>query len=493
MRVFSGALGTETNTFAPMPTGLASFQDRGYYKAGQHPGELTWLAGPLIAAREVAQAKGWTVIQGMEAGAQPNGTTTRHAYETLRDELLADLQAAMPVDMVLLGLHGAMVADGYDDCEADLLARVRKIVGPNPVIGAELDPHMHLTPEMVNQADLLVSMKEYPHWDILERGRELVALCEAKALGKINPIPALVDCRMVVPVHTTREPARSFIDKVQAMEGKDGVLSISIGQGFAHGNVPGMGSKVLVYTDGNAQQADALALQLAAEMIAMRDQLSVRYPEIDIALDEALAAGKSPVVIADRSDNPGSGAPGDSTFILRRMVERSITNAAIGPIWDPVAVRIASDAGVGARLALRIGGKIGPLSGAPMDLDVTVKALQPNLIMTGLAGAATPVGDAALVEANGIEIVLITIRNQALGADVFTKLGCDLGAKSIIVVKSAQHFRAAFETIGKHFIYAGAPGVATPFTPTLPYTNISRPRWPLDDVATAVLLPTGHR
>ena len=143
-----------------------------------------------------------------------------------------------------------------------------------------------------------------------------------------------------------------------------------------------------------------------------------------------------------------------------------------------------------ARLALRIGGKIGPLSGAPMDLEVTVKALQPNLIMTGLAGAATPVGDAALVEANGIEIVLITIRNQALGADVFTKLGCNLAAKDIIVVKSAQHFRAAFETIGKHFIYAGAPGVATPFTPTLPYTNISRPRWPLDDVATACLLYT---
>ncbi len=494
MRVFSASLATETNTFGPMPTGLASFHDRGYFRAGQHPKELTFFSGPLCAAREVAAKKGWTLIEGMVAGAQPSGTTTREAYETLRDELLSDLRAALPLDLVLLGLHGAMVADGYDDCEGDLLARVRALTGATTVVGAELDPHMHLTQAMVNIADVLVSMKEYPHTDVMERARELIALCEAKVLGRIHPVAALVDCRMVVPVHTTREPARSFIDRVQAMEGKNGVLSISIGQGFAHGDVPGMGSKVLVYTDGDAARADALALQLAAEMIAMRDQLAVRYPEIDVALDEALALNaKTPLVLADRADNPGSGAPGDSTFILQRLIERHITNAAVGPMWDPVAARIAFDAGLGARLMLRVGGKIGPLSGQPLDLDCTVKALKADLHMTGLAGAATPMGDCALVEAEGIEIVLTTLRNQALGTDVFTQLGCDLAAKSIIVVKSAQHFHAAFSRLTPHIIYVGAPGAATPHTATLPYRHITRPRWPLDDVASAVLLPTTRR
>jgi microcystin degradation protein MlrC len=490
MRVFSGSLATETNTFAPMPTGLSSFRDRGYFAAGQHPKELSFFSGPLCAAREVAAAKDWTLIEGMVAGAQPSGTVTREAYETLRDELLRDLRNALPVDMVLLGLHGAMVADGYDDCEGDLLERVRAIVGPRTVVGAELDPHMHLTPAMVRHADLLVSMKEYPHTDVMERARELVVLCEAKALGRIHPVAALVDCQMVVPVHTTREPARSFIDRVQAMEGRDGVLTISVGQGFAHGNVPEMGSKILVYTDGDAAKAQALALQLATEMIAMRDQLAVRYPEIDVALDEALAVGKGPVVLADRADNPGSGAPGDSTFILRRLIERGIRNAAIGPMWDPVAVRIAFDAGPGARLALRIGGKIGPLSGQPLDLLCTVKALRPDMVMTGLAGAPTDMGDCALVEADGIEIVLCTIRNQAMDMDVFTQLGCDLASKAIVVVKSAQHFHASFARLASKVIYVGAPGAATPHTPTLPYTKINRPRWPLDDVSTPVLLAT---
>ena len=295
---------------------------------------------------------------------------------------------------------------------------------------------------------------------------------------------------MVVPVHTTRQPARGFIDKVMALEGQDGVLSISIGQGFAHGDVPEMGSKVLVYTDGDAAKAQQLAMALAREMIAMREQLAVKYPDIDAALDEALAAGRGPVVLADRADNPGSGAPGDSTSILRRLIERGIRPVAIGPLWDPVAARIAFDAGAGARLALRIGGKIGPLSGQPLDLQCTVKALRHDLVMTGLAGTPAAMGDCALVEADGIEIVLYSTRNQAMDTDVFTQLGCDLESKAIVVVKSAQHFHASFSKVASKVIYAGAPGAATSHTATLPYTRVRRPRWPLDDVSTPVLMPT---
>ena len=120
MRVFSAALATETNTFAAIPTGLRAFRERGYFPAGTHPDRMSFFAAPLWAARLRGRALGWDVVEGMVAGAQPGGITTRAAYEALRDELLADLRAALPVDMVLLGLHGAMVADGYDDCEGDI-------------------------------------------------------------------------------------------------------------------------------------------------------------------------------------------------------------------------------------------------------------------------------------------------------------------------------------------------------------------------------------
>ncbi|SEB04076.1 M81 family metallopeptidase [Variovorax sp. YR216] len=483
MRVFSASLATETNTFGPMPTGLASFRDRGYFPAGQHPDTLTLFSGPLWAARLRGKEAGWTLIEGMVAAAQPSGITTRLAYESLRDELLRDLKAALPVDVVLLGLHGAMVADGYDDCEGDLLQRVRALAGPDTVIGAELDPHCHLTPEMVEHADVLITFKEYPHTDVLERGLELVDLCVATAQKKIRPVAAVVDTGLILTVHTSREPARGFVQRMQSLEGKDRVLSISLAHGFSWGDVPGMGTKMLVYTDGHAAQAQALARQLADEVIGMRDALAVNYPDIDAALDEAMAFQGGPVVMADGADNAGGGAASDSTFVLQRMVDRRITNAALGPLWDPIAVRIAFDAGEGARLRMRIGGKISPLSGQPLDLDCTVKALKPGLVMTGLAGTPTPMGDCALVEVAGIEIVLITLRNQAMGTDLFTQLGCDLAARQLIVVKSSQHFYASFSKVGKHVIYVAAPGSVTLDLSTLPYQKIQRPKWPMDALA----------
>ncbi len=479
MRVFTGSLATETNTFAPMPTGMATFQDRGYFPAGQHPEQMTFFAGPLGAARIRSKALGWDVVEGLVAGAQPSGTTTRYAYERLREELLDDLRRALPVDMVVLGLHGAMVADGYDDCEGDLLARVRALVGPDVVVGAELDPHSHLTPAMVEHADVLVAFKEYPHTDVLERGLELVDLCAAMVDKKIRPVAALVDCEMIVTLHTSRQPARGFVDRIQALEGHNGVLSISVAHGFAWGDVPEMGTKMLVYTDGNAEQAQALARQLADELIGMREALAITFPDVDGALDQALAQAPGPVVISDGADNPGGGAAGDSTYFLRRMLERGIQNAVIGPLWDPVAVRVACDAGEGAQLMLRLGGKISPMSGDPVDVLCTVKALFPSMVMTGLANTPVPLGDCALVDAGGIEVVLISVRNQAMGTDMFTQLGCDLARKSIIVVKSSQHFYASFSKVTTQVIYAAAPGSVTLDLDALPYRKVRLPKWPL--------------
>lgn len=479
MRAFTATLAVETNTFGPMPTGLSSFRDFGYYPAGSHPDHMTLYAGPLWAARLRSRENGWQLIEGMVAGAQPGGITTRAAYESLREELLGDLRAALPVDMVLLGLHGAMVADGYPDCEGDILERVRAIVGKEVVVGVEIDPHCHLSAAMVDSASLIVAFKNYPHDDILERGIELVDLCARIAQGAIRPVAAVVDCEMIVTFHTTREPAKGFVEHIRRLEGRNAVLSISIAHGFAWGDAPDMGTKVLVYTDNQPPQARALARELADGLVAMREALTVHYPSIGDALDQALAFAGGPVVLADGADNPGGGAAGDSTFILAELRRRQIGNAAIGPMWDPVAVRIAFDAGEGARLALRIGGKIGPLSGDPLDLACTVKRLNRDLVMTGLSHTPTLMGDSALVEADGIEILLVTHRHQAMGTDVFTQMGCDLASKKIIVVKSSQHFYASFSRIAALTLYVGAPGVVAFDLNTLPYRHIQRPKWPL--------------
>jgi len=478
MKIFSGSLATETNTFSPIPTGLASYRTRGYFPAGKHPDRMQLFAGPLWAARQRAQGKDWRLIEGMVAAAQPAGITTRQAYETLRDELLEDLRRAFPVDVALFGLHGAMVADGYDDCEGDLLRRAREIVGPSTIIGAELDPHCHLTQTMTQSADFLVFFKEYPHTDILERGYDLVDLCVAKAQDNIQPVHAVYDCQMISIMHTSRDPMRSFVDRLLAMEGKNGVLSISIIHGFPWGDTPDMGSKVLVYTDGDQAQADALARQLGEEIIAFRDQLVPPYPGVDEALDQALACTDFPVVLADSADNAGGGAPSDSTFILRRLLERKIDGAAIGPIWDPVVVQLCFEAGEGARMQLRIGGKISPVSGQPLDLACTVLALRRDAVMTGLAGTPAPLGDAVALQCQDIVLILTTERVQAMGTDLFTQFGIDLAQRKIIVVKSSQHFYADYSKIARHVIYVETPGAITQDYNALPYVKIRRPKWP---------------
>jgi microcystin degradation protein MlrC len=480
MRVFAATLGTETNTFSPLPTGLSGFREHDYFPAGKHPDRMQAFAGPLWAARERAAREEWTLIEGMVAFAMPGGITTRAAYEALRDELLADLHGALPVDVVLLGLHGAMVAEGYDDCEGDLLARARALAGPRAVIGAELDPHCHLSEAMLEHADILVCFKEYPHSDILERAHELVDLCAARAAGRTRPVMSVHDCRMISTYHTMREPMKSFVARIKELEGREGVLSVSVAHGFPWGDVPDMGTKILVITDDRAAHGLALAQQLGRELTGIRDQTQPEQTDLDTALDHALAVEGGPVVLADSADNAGGGAPSDSTFVLRRLLERNIGNAVLGPLWDPGAVRIAIDAGENAIIPLRIGGKTGPTSGAPVDALVSVRRLMKEARMTGLSGTPAFLGDCALVETGGVRIVLTTIRNQALGTDLFTQFGVDLSALKLIVVKSSQHFYAQFGPIARQVLYADTPGTLASDLKTLPYRKIRRPMWPLD-------------
>ena len=435
-------------------------------------------AGPLWAARQRAKGKDWTLVEGLTAAAMPAGITTRHAYETLRDELLQDLRNAGPVDVALFGLHGAMVADGYDDCEGDLLRRAREIVGPDTVIGAELDPHCHLTATMMESADLIVCYKEYPHTDILDRAYELVDLCVAKAEGRIRPARGVFDCQLISVMHTSREPMRGFVDKLMAMEGKNGVLSISIAHGFPGATPPTWAPRCwsipMAMPDGPRRWRASWARRSSAFANSCRRPIPT-----DEALDQALAHGAFPVVLADSADNAGGGAPSDATFILERVLARGIDDVAMGPFWDPVSVQLCFEAGEGAEVQLRVGGKVAPVSGQPLDLRCTVLALKREAVMTGLSNTPALLGDVAILRTGGVVLALTSLRTQAMGTDMFTQFGIDLAAMKLIVVKSSQHFYASYSQVAKHVIYVATPGAITQDYNSLPYRKVQRPKWPL--------------
>ncbi len=484
MRVFAGGIETETNTFSPMPTGLADFE---VVRAAELNGadDLGGFGGPFNIFRRRCQERGWDYIFSLYAFAQPAGTTVRAVYERLRDELLAALRAAMPVDIVLLPLHGAMVAQGYDDCETDIVSRVREIVGPDAKIGVELDLHCDLTQETIDAVDAVVIFKEYPHIDINERAEELFSIIADAAEAKTKPTMALYDPRMIGMYLTPFQPMRGFVDEMIAREKEPAVLSLSLAHCFPWADVPTCGARMLAITDDDPALAARLAHEFGQKLFALRHRLDLPSLPLDQALDKALQRESGLVVVADQSDNPGGGAPSDSTFALRALLERAVTDAALGMIWDPVAVQVAMSAGEGAALDLRLGGKMGPMSGDPLDLRVTVTGLIPDLKQqwTQSEGpVAMDCGDSAALHCQGIDIIVNSRRGQVFSPVVFSNFGIDPRSKRLLVVKSTQHFYAGFAPIADEIIYMAGPGAIPPIFTQIPYQRADLRKYPwIDD------------
>ncbi len=478
MKVFIACLGTESNTFSPFPTGRETYAETMLFHGDGSRHDAFIYNDVLRTWRRLAEARGDEVVESIGAFAQPAGPTVQALYEEFRDELLADLEAAMPVDMVLIGMHGAMVAEDCDDCEGDILTRARAVVGPGPALGCELDLHCSITPEMVSAADAIVLFKEFPHIDFNERAEELFEVLRGKAEGRTLPVIGTWDVRMISSWRTTAEPMKSFVAKMQSLEGKDGVLSVSFAHGFPWGDVEHVTATMLVISDGDQDKAEALAEELGRQIYDMRHQTHPRLSTTNEALDLAVAANHFPVVLADTADNAGGGAPSDSTFVLREILDRGLENVASGLYWDPVTVRFCKEGGIGAKLSLRVGGKCGAMSGDPLDLEVTVMAIVEGAMQSFGDGSAR-MGDSVWLRCEPeIDLIVNSIRTQVFHPNAFTQFGLDLSAKKIVVVKSTHHFYAGFAPIAAEVHHIGDKGALDSDYANISYTKLKTPYWP---------------
>ncbi len=447
LRVFCATLFNETNTFSALPTGLADF-------------EPMTLAAPGSASFEAAFAPvleaGGQVVGTFHRAAPSGGPVTRQAYAELRRELLADLEACLPVNLVILVLHGAMVADGELDCEGDVLQACRALVGAQVPIVATLDPHAHLSPAMLANANLLLAYKEYPHTDEAQTLGRAVQLGLRLARGGAKAVSCALPLNRIGIYHTQREPMRGIVAWMQEQERDEAVLAVSLIHGFPWGDTPHMGTQALVATDGRPDRAEHIAHALAQRVAAAGDDTWTRPLPLPHALDQALAI-QGPVVLAESADNPGGGAPGDATHLLHELLRRGV-RAAFGPLWDPVTVSMAVAAGPGAQLRLRIGGKLSSFSGAPVDGDALVLAVSPRLQTAGVGGYGVNYGAAAAIRIDRVDIVLSSVREQALHPEMFSRMAIDLTGMQVVAVKSSQHFWAGFSAVSEHILYADSPG-----------------------------------
>ncbi|WP_375451715.1 M81 family metallopeptidase [uncultured Devosia sp.] len=479
MRIFTAALATETNTFSPISIDKRAFEASLYARPGEHPATPTLCTAPITVGREVCAAQGWELIEGTACWADPAGLINRQTYEDLRDEILGQLRAAMPVNGVVLGLHGAMVAQGYDDPEGDFLTLIRGIVGPDVLVCAELDPHSHLTEKRVAAADFFVVFKEFPHTDFVDRARDLWAIAVRALRGEIKPVMSVFDCRMIDVFPTSKQPMRGFVDRLLTLEAANPqILSLSVIHGFMAADVPELGTRMLVVTNDRADLGDALAEQLGRELFAMRGTFMVKQIDEVAAVEQAMVAPAGPVVIADVWDNPGGGTAGDATVILAALIARGARDVAVGTIWDPIAVQICFAAGEGAEIALRFGAKSAPETGDPIDRRVAVRKLVADAQMR-FGESLAPFGDAAWVSFDGIDVILNSTRAQSFDPSLFSAMGIDPESRKILLIKSTNHFYDSFSKIASEIVYCSA-GRPYPNTPaTTDYRKARRTIWPM--------------
>jgi microcystin degradation protein MlrC len=396
---------------------------------------------------------------------------------------------------VLLVLHGAMALSDHDDAEGLLLAAVRDLVGPDIPIVAPLDLHTNLSDEMVTLADALVGYKEYPHTDMPETGAHALRLLADAVRGDVRPTMAHTRLPLIAPnqsmVTTWQSPLKFAIDRARELEREPGVVAATLLGGFPFADVPFGGVSAIVVTDGDPALARRYADELAALCWQQRDTFTIHPTPVRDAIAEAMAGEPGSVyVLADIADSGASGTAGDGTAVLRGLIEAGATSAAVAQIMDREAVAACIAAGVGTTVGLTIGGKHDGLHGEPVEVTGNVRLIHDGAFpIAGPMGAGTTSsrGRTVVLEMggpDGIELQLTEVRGHPHDLNFFRAFGIEPTERRILVLKSAAHFRAAFEPIATKVIEVDAPGISSPRLETFPYERLRRPVYPLDPDAT---------
>jgi microcystin degradation protein MlrC len=486
----------ETNTFSKLKTTLDDYRRRWLVEGEEMVSRFKGTRNEVGGYIESAAKYGWEPVYAAAANATPSGTLTKETWETIRDKILGAARKAGKLDAVCLSLHGAMVTETEDDAEGALLEALRAIVGPDVPMVATLDLHANATVKMANNANALVSFRTYPHVDGYERAVQAAALVQETLTGRKKPRCLLSQPAMLEGADhgRTTEPGemRDLLAKADAYEKEPGINVVSIQVGFTWSDIPYTGPSIAVSHEPDAaERAREICRALIDEIWRRRDEtLSARmngYRSVadSIAAARAKSDKKGPLVLADGTDNPGGGGYNDTTPVLQALLDAKIENVGFGTIYDPAVVQQAMKAGVGAEIDVALGGHTDESMGKPVRARAVVKMLSEGIFKNDgpmNAGVETNMGPTAVLRIGGVDVVTISNRVQTIDLQVFLSQGIDPTAKSVLVVKSVQHFRAAYGPIAREIVLVDSGGICSPDISRLKFRKLRRPIWPLNGV-----------
>ena len=467
----------ETNTFCPRQADEAAFRSNRYLTGQAVIENQLGVGSDTGGFLDVFHGRSDVeIVPTVALYASPCGPVTEGIFDFVTESVVRTIREQGPFDAVFADVHGAMVADGHPDGEGDLFEIIRQEIGWEIPLFAPLDLHANVTKKMARCANVLLPYNAYPHIDIFDTGRAVAQMLDKTLAGELHPTLGYRRVAFQLPLFPSADPnIRPLYELAAEMETRSGVLYARFTHGFYPADMEEVGMAALVITDGDQTLADRLAEELAAAIEKQIPKLQQYYMPLDEALDRAAIPGAGPVVIADTSDNPGAGGLGDTTHILRRILERGITGAAVATILDPAAAELCEKAGAGKTVELELGGWSDPAySGGPLHVAAKVMLITDGCYVNQgvmMHGARLNHGKTALVEICGNKVLISSIPQQVYDAEIFRRHNIAPEKANLLVVKSTIHYRADFGRFARALIPVVVPGYAAPTPEGYVYKN----------------------
>lgn len=472
IRIAIARLWHEGNSFTPVPTTLAQFRAREWCKGDDavsfYAGTRTEI-GAAVDFFRVHRELAPVFLRC--AAAPPGGAVDEHDLEEIVDEIALGVRDT-GADALYLSLHGALIGTRTLEADLALLGRVRYFLGDKP-LAASFDLHANLDPAIARFADIVVGYKTYPHVDMYETGWKALTLLRATLGGEISPVAAIAKVGAVLPSFKMRTASGPMAEiEALAAKGTGGrIVDATPFGGFAYGDSPCAGASVAVTADGDHAAAEALAKEIAREMYRRRAEFAVRLPAPEEAF-RMLGRTAKPAAILEPSDNPLSGGVGDTTGLLRALLDYG-GEAVFAFFWDP---ELVSRAHAEKRFFANLGGRLSRTWGPPIELDVEVERLTQGRFRNAgpmEKGLEVNLGRTAVLRAGKVRIIVTESCQSPNDSEYFRLHGIDLAEANLVCAKAKNHFRAAFGEVFDPIVEVDTAGPAAADLRKLPFKNVS--------------------
>lgn len=435
------------------------------------------------------------IVPVVSVNGSPSGLVDHKFYEMIRDLMIQKIHEVQP-DAIALELHGAMATEACDDVEGDLLKSLRNACAQSTVIGVGLDLHAHITPRMLENADICIACKENPHADVVACGQKVISLIMDVMAGRLRPVTVMGKTRQILPgkMETGSGPLCEMHTRARALCARHPeICDISLYNVFRFLDVKDIGSAAVVLTNDAPDIAWEIVAEFTEAFWSRRDEFRDDLLSVNDALDQiAMRAGQDtpPYIIADMGDRTLAGAPGDSNIFLAAVLGHPAPLKGVLSITDPKSVEVAKAAGVGAEIVLEVGGQQTP-GFSPLAVMARVRSLSDGVYRINgpyQAGETVSLGKTAVVEVAGrIKVLLNAKPGFTHDPNAFESQGVKVADQDFVVVKSGYHFTMNFKGLGQP-MFVATPGVSY-YTPGGTPRTIGRV-WPEHDVTDdAVTLP----